>query len=214
MNRVFKMITAAVLLCMIAMTFVGCGYEEMPAPSKEYELKEINGEVFSFSYPAEGWEEGPEYSMDALMLAVVDSETKGDCNVTVQLTTAYDGRISKAMLNELKMYYADETVDGVNLILAEMRKYNGRNIVYFEQETALTDDILDLLIEEKGWTEEDIDSFGGREAIKESESFKQMGVYYIAGGCLCISIGTYADDSHKEEVLDIMKLAMDTTHLN
>lgn len=99
-------------------------------------------------------------------------------------------------------------IDGFTVVKNEMRTFNGEPVIYYETKTEITDDMIDLLIENGNMTEADIDAMGGRDRLKEVGETDSIGIAAVIDGKIVIVTGTYYDDS--ADVLEAMKLLLKT----
>ena len=91
-----------------------------------------------------------------------------------------------------------------------MRTLNGEPVIYTESRTQITDDAIDLMLEQGYWTQDDIDSFGGREALLAIPATDQIFLYVVRDGWIYVCTGTYYSADQKAVVLNCMTLLMQT----
>ena len=75
----------------------------------------------------------------------------------------------------------------------ELMSFNGEPVIYYEAETKLTDEMIDLMIEEGAITEEHIEALGGRETLLNMPPVTQIGINAIVDGKAISITGTYND---------------------
>lgn len=209
--------TAAVLaaaclaLCLI---FAGCGIDLEAYPPIEpvnieaEELATSANSTFSVQYPAGKWTG----TNDTAPLIIYYSETMDSnraVNVNVQRSGTYGGKFTEKEMNQL----AESLVNSPSSDLksAELRSLNGKSIICIESSTRITDESLDLLLEQGVITQADIDAAGGRDALLATPPADQVTLYAVRGAYLYIYTGTYYEESQKDDVLECINVLIQTT---
>ena len=99
-------------------------------------------------------------------------------------------------------------VSGFSIEKIEMKPFDGQPIIYYETKAQLTDDMIDIMIENGSITESDIDAVGGRDALMVIGETDQLGISAIVDGKIVMVTGTYYDNS--DDVMEAMKLLLKT----
>ena len=99
-------------------------------------------------------------------------------------------------------------VSGFSIEKNEMKTFDGQPIIYYETKAQLTDDMIDIMIENGSITESDIDAVGGRDALMAIGETDQIGISAIVDGKIVMVTGTYYDNS--DDVMEAMKLLLKT----
>ena len=104
------------------------------------------------------------------------------------------------MLAELEGEYSNE------LTIQEKRmcSLDGSAAIYMEGTMQFTDKTIDLMIENGAFTQEEIDAFGGRDALLSVPPVSQLYIFSVNGGDLFICTGTYFSADQKADVLEGM----------
>lgn len=100
--------------------------------------------------------------------------------------------------------------DSMNIELMEARLLNGEPVIYTEMINQITDEALDIAIEQGIYTEAQIEAAGGREALLAIPPTTQVGIYAVKDGYCYVCTGTYYEESQKQVVLDTMAIMIDT----
>lgn len=207
-----------IFLCILmVLTVAGCGEkkaEEPKYPALEDVEAPSNAEEgsyggFTAQYDADNWV----FNTGLGQFAIYDKEdfeSSSDkvTNINVRVSGEYDGKIDEELMNELMKQLKVIGMNGFEITDNKIMTFNGEPIIYYEAETTLTDDMIDLLIEEGSITEADITALGGREKLKNSGSVSQVGINAVVDGNMLAVTGTYNEDP--SEVLDAMKLLIKT----
>ena len=207
-----------VLLCMLCLpVLTSCGGDE-PAAEAYPELADVevpeNAEEasydgFSAKYDADQW--AFDSSLNNFSIYDIDDVMEGSAstsNVNVIVNGPYEGPLDEDDLDELLKQLEDMNVSGFEIVDSKLMNFAGEPLIYYEAETSLTDDMLDLMIESGSITEEQIEALGGREALMEMPAATQMGINAIVDGQSISVTGTYNDD--KDHVLEAMKVLIKT----
>ncbi len=83
-------------------------------------------------------------------------------------------------------------------------------VVYMETLSSITDTEIDLMLEQGMLTEADIESYGGREALKAIPPATQVFMSRIIDGKAYSFVGTYYSEEEKEILIDGLTLIMET----
>ena len=111
-------------------------------------------------------------------------------------------------MDDLMTEIKNMNVSGFSIEKNEMKTFDGQPIIYYETKTQLTDDMIDIMIENGSITESDIDAVGGRDALMAIGETDQLGISAIVDGKIVMVTGTYYDNS--DDVMEAMKLLLKT----
>lgn len=165
---------------------------------------------FSCSYPSDGWE-----AQEGNPLQLYLSETMGSgqaVNITVSLVSTTKAPENYDWIGDMLEQLEDGALDAFDITVEsiEPRLLNGEAVVYAEIVTQITDEMIDLMIEQGVYTEEQIESIGGREVILAIPPTTQISITAKRDGYLYTCTGTYYEQEQKQEVLDTMAIVIGT----
>lgn len=210
-----NLIAIVVIFAMIA-AMAGCSSKESEYPVLEDAKEPAAAEEASFngftgSYDTDKWV----FDNSMGNFAIYDKaiymagNPDGQCpNVNANISQDFEGRLTEDDMNSLMDELKNMGIDGFTVVKNEMRTFNGEPVIYYETKTEITDDMIDLLIENGNMTEADIDAMGGRDRLKEVGETDSIGIAAVIDGKIVIVTGTYYDDS--ADVLEAMKLLLKT----
>lgn len=208
---------ALVLLCLVVVFAAGCGNKTSDLPVLEdielaANMEEASSGGYTAQYDADQW-----VFDDTLGFAIYDKEIyesgnpDGNCpNVNVVVSQAYKGPLTEDDMDSIISQVESLGITGFKIDMNEMRAFMDEPVIYYEATVALTDDMIDLMIEQGAITEADIEALGGREALMESGSTNQAAVCAIVDGNIIIVTGTYYDDAQKDTIVDAIKMLIKT----
>lgn len=205
---------AAVALALMLMLAAGCfgkaDYPEMePVNTADMALASTEDGSIRISYPADLWtvQEG----VSPLTLMYTETmDTDSVCNVNVQVSQEFTGDLTENDMQKL-LDATNEYVGYITVDLAELRQLNGQPVIYWECTIQFTEEIMDAAIEAGGLTEQEIEAYGGREALLNIPPTHQIMMYAVADGCLFTYVGTYYDGAQKQSVLDALTVIIPNT---
>lgn len=212
-----KFITCFAIMAMTLLVSIGCSAEDADYPIMEevtidFPVTDIETPAFNLQHATDTWM----YDDQIFNGVPVIFET---ATLTSELgTNNLNFNITETSEKELTQKFADQLLLEAKLILepqgividfSEVRKLGDTPLLYVEQETILTDDLIDLMVSEGILTEEQIQLSGGREVLKNTTS-KQIAFYVIKNEKMVVMTGTYFDESGKDSVLEAMKLITQT----
>lgn len=120
----------------------------------------------------------------------------------------YEGPLTSEDMDDLMTEIKNMNVSGFSIEKNEMKTFDGQPIIYYETKAQLTDDMIDIMIENGSITESDIDAVGGRDALMVIGETDQLGISAIVDGKIVMVTGTYYDNS--DDVMEAMKLLLKT----
>lgn len=213
-RKTFAAVAAVCLvLCLI---LAGCGTvneEDYPPLEKvdlsSMTLETVSNSTFSTQYPAGKWTGVSDIS--PLIVYYNDTMDSGKAvNINVQRAGLYSGKFTKNYMNKL-VASITESSPNIEIVTAELRSINGKSVVYTERVARLTNESIDLFLENGYITQEDIDNAGGREALIATPPTDQIVLYAVAGAYLYVYSGTYYEESQKDDVLQALIVMAQTT---
>ena len=210
--------TAALIPALMLTLLCGCGaggtepaanYPELAASDiSTMNLTEVSNDKMKMDYPADEWlaDQGSE-TLIIYYQATADSGQT--VNINAQKLSEYSEKITEKDMNDvvesIKSQFSYLTVND-----AGMRMLCGEPVIYMEGVMQLTDQAIDDMLKEGIWTQEFIDSYGGREAILAIPATEQMYLYTVNNGWLYLFVGTYYQADQKDMVLSTMTVLAQT----
>lgn len=171
-------------------------------------LETAGNSQFSCSYPADGW-----IAVEDNPLQIFWSETVGSGQaVNITMSLASTAKAPDNWLEDMLSQFQDGALEGFDITIEsiEPRLLNGEAVVYAEIVTQITDEMIDLMIEQGVYTEEEIESIGGREVLLAIPPTKQISVTAKQGDYAYTCTGTYYNQEQKQLVLDAMAIVVGT----
>lgn len=173
-------------------------------------LAEAASDTLTLQYPSEDWEPADDIGTGMVQLYYRPTATSQQAvNINVQKSARFSGTLTEKDKSDLESGL-QETAAFLNVTVSEMRTLNGEPVIYTESRTQITDDAIDLMLEQGYWTQDDIDSFGGREALLAIPATDQIFLYVVRDGWIYVCTGTYYSADQKAVVLNCMTLLMQT----
>lgn len=205
-----KRLPALVLSLLLVLALCACGeskvdYPALDAPDLDtMTLSEVaNGSVRA-KYDASEWLADPSIDPLTFYYLADTSDEENMVNINVGFLLSGVKRLTEddmsGMLAELEGEYSNE------LTIQEKRmcSLDGSAAIYMEGTMQFTDKTIDLMIENGTFTQEEIDAFGGRDALLSVPPVSQLYIFSVNGGDLFICTGTYFSADQKADVLEGM----------
>lgn len=194
-----------VLLCLLTALGIlglsGCGDKEKTSAPDAEETKEpeysslgeapepANAEEASYGgftaeYDADSWVFNTMMGQFALYdKEDYDSNSDSLDNINVRVSEDFEGPFTEkdmnTLINQLNLMGAST---GFKIISNELKTFEGEPVIYYEAETKLSDEMLDMLVEDGSVTEADLEAMGGREYLISMPASKQIGINAIIDG--------------------------------
>lgn len=173
---------ALCLILALAMLFCisSCkrNYPELEgADMDSMELTKASFGNITASYPSDTWE----FSSNLNIFTIFYKDTMASDNaVNINLNTAgsASGALTERDMKDI-IKGIEEQADSYEVTEAHMCAINGVPSIYSEMEVFFTDELLDMAIESGAITEDDISNAGGREAILDRSSTKNITIYSV-----------------------------------
>lgn len=207
--------TALLLAACIFMLLTACSgekipeYEELTAAPDSMELTSLQNSLIKVSYPKDDWIGQP--MTDPLFVLYADTaEDEYGVNFNVRYSVDWEDQITQEDLETIRQEL-QEQFPAITLKTAEMRQIQGRPVGYVEYADIITDERIDSMLEEGEWTEEWIESIGGRETLLQIPESEVITLYAVTDGHLILYTGCYTEERHRQPLLDAMAAAVATT---
>lgn len=208
---------ALIMLCILTVAaLAGCQskepeYPALEDPKQPSNVKDATYSGFTGSYDADKWL----FDSSLGLFTIYDKEVyeagnpDGKCpNINVVISQDYEGPLTSEDMDDLMAEIENMNVSGFSIEKNEMKTFDGQPIIYYETKAQLTDDMIDIMIENGSITESDIDAVGGRDALMAIGETDQLGISAIVDGKIVMVTGTYYDNS--DDVMEAMKLLLKT----
>lgn len=211
-RKTLSVLAACLALCLL---LAACGadlsaYPVMDAVAlADLALEVVSNDEISVQYPAGEWT-GVDGSVPLTVYYAETMDSGQAVNVNAQQSGTYSGKLTEKYLNSLLESFA-ETFPNMDIQLAELRTLDGKPVIYMESVMQFTNDAIDYFIEQGVWTEDYIDSVGGRDFILSIPPTDQVTLYTVKGAYLYVYTGTYYEASQKDAVLRCMTILAETT---
>lgn len=148
-------------------------------------------------------------------LGIALTETWED-EYTVSVVTTVNGKYPEGQEIEEEnrkqlMEGMGEAGDWMTFPVSELRTFNDEIVIYIESTMDYTEEYLEYIVEAGLYTQEWVDQ--NRDTLLNAPNTNQIQVYAIVDGNLVSYIGTYYDDTQKQDVLDAITIAIQTTEV-
>lgn len=208
---------SVIMLCIAMLFITGCGGSDEPEYPSLGDAVEIENAQesshggFTAQYDSEKWV----FDNSLGLFTIADKETyaseaKSCNNINAIVSEAYEGPFSKEDMDALMKEMKSSGPAGFEIKKNELKTFLGEPVIYYETETSITDEMLDILVKNGNLTEELITQAGGREALKASAASRQVAICAIIDKNIVILTGTYYDDGDKGDIIETMKCLIKT----
>lgn len=229
MKKKLSLVLLCFLMALGILGLSGCGDKEKTSiPDAEEETNEpeyaslgeapepANAEEASYGgftaqYDADSWMFDSTLMGQFVLYDKEDYDSNNDSldNINVRVSEDFEGPFTEkdmnTLINQLNLMGAST---GFKIISNELKTFEGEPVIYYEAETKLTDEMLDMLVEDGSVTEADLEAMGGREYLISMPASKQIGINAIIDGKAITITGTYKDTPDK--LLEAIKLLIKT----
>lgn len=225
-----KKIISILLLTFFSISLVGCSKasnnsiptteqnssvteQDLPVMEQvtiDFDTATADGEYVKANYPSEEWTYIDDSPLSPFMLSYTNASEN---NININISASQKSPYSLQELAKLFPEQLKESTPGINVTLSEVKKFGKEELLYVETVTKITDESIDLLIEEGSLTEEMIEQAGGREVLKSTPETKQISFGIQKDGKLVFITGSYFNDSEKEVVLKAMNTLAQTIEI-
>ena len=215
-----KTMLLAALAAMLRALLCACGgNNNTPAEDTDYpameaadlsamELGLASNSAMSAQYNADEWY-GEDVSGLLTFYYLPTLDTDNVANVNAQKLSQFDDALDSSMAQELEKNLSSNYAF-LSVGKTEMKTLNGAPVIYMEGTFSFTDEVIDFMLKDGGWTQEDIDALGGREAILALPETNQSYLYTVKDGWLYLFTGTYYAADQGAAVLECMTVLAQT----
>ena len=215
-----KTMPLAVLAAMLLALLCACGgNNNTPAEDTDYpameaadlsamELSLASNSAMSAQYNADEWY-GEDVSGLLTFYYLPTLDTDNVANVNAQKLSQFDDALDSNMAQELEKNLSSNYAF-LSVGKTELKTLNGAPVIYMEGTFSFTDEVIDFMLKDGGWTQEDIDALGGREAILALPETNQSYLYTVKDGWLYLFTGTYYAADQGAAVLECMTVLAQT----
>ncbi len=213
------MLLAALAAMLLALLCACGGNNNTPAEDTDYpameaadlsamELGLASNSAMSAQYNADEWY-GEDVSGLLTFYYLPTLDTDNVANVNAQKLSQFDDALDSNMAQELEKNLSNNYAF-LSVGKTEMKTLNGAPVIYMEGTFSFTDEVIDFMLKDGGWTQEDIDALGGREAILALPETNQSYLYTVKDGWLYLFTGTYYAADQGAAVLECMTVLAQT----
>lgn len=169
----------------------------------DYDLK-FEGQTLDFMYDSSIWIESG-FPIDGTEVVLIDSNPVDfDAPANVYYTPMHDQLPSYISMNEYMQMIVDSTVGafGVEVISSGVDFYEDFEVGMIETVERYTEELIDEMIAMGYFTEEDLDSIGGREVMLALPDMYQIFMVFRQGeDCYTFSGAYYSNDIKRDAVI-------------
>ena len=213
------MLLAALAAMLLALLCACGGNNNTPAEDTDYpameaadlsamELGLASNSAMSAQYNADEWY-GEDVSGLLTFYYLPTLDTDNVANVNAQKLSQFDDALDSSMAQELEKNLSSNYAF-LSVGKTELKTLNGAPVIYMEGTFSFTDEVIDFMLKDGGWTQEDIDALGGREAILALPETNQSYLYTVKDGWLYLFTGTYYAADQGAAVLECMTVLAQT----
>lgn len=213
------MLLAALAAMLLALLCACGGNNNTPAEDTDYpameaadlsamELSLASNSAMSAQYNADEWY-GEDVSGLLTFYYLPTLDTDNVANVNAQKLSQFDDALDSNMAQELEKNLSSNYAF-LSVGKTELKTLNGAPVIYMEGTFSFTDEVIDFMLKDGGWTQEDIDALGGREAILALPETNQSYLYTVKDGWLYLFTGTYYAADQGAAVLECMTVLAQT----
>ena len=213
------MLLAALAAMLLALLCACGGNNNTPAEDTDYpameaadlsamELSLASNSAMSAQYNADEWY-GEDVSGLLTFYYLPTLDTDNVANVNAQKLSQFDDALDSSMAQELEKNLSSNYAF-LSVGKTEMKTLNGAPVIYMEGTFSFTDEVIDFMLKDGGWTQENIDALGGREAILALPETNQSYLYTVKDGWLYLFTGTYYAADQGAAVLECMTVLAQT----
>lgn len=213
------MLLAALVAMLLALLCACGGNNNTPAEDTDYpameaadlsamELSLASNSAMSAQYNADEWY-GEDVSGLLTFYYLPTLDTDNVANVNAQKLSQFDDALDSNMAQELEKNLSSNYAF-LSVGKTELKTLNGAPVIYMEGTFSFTDEVIDFMLKDGGWTQENIDALGGREAILALPETNQSYLYTVKDGWLYLFTGTYYAADQGAAVLECMTVLAQT----
>lgn len=165
---------------------------------------------YGYSFPAGEWVQILENPLQIAWMETLTTDQAVNISVSLASTSKLPTNWVDDALEELQEEIPAMYGDSIRIESIDVRVLDGEKVIYTEIVTQITDEMIDLLIDEGVYTEEQIEASGGREALLSIPPTTQVAIYAAKDGYGYVCTGTYYAADQKQMVLDTMTIMIGT----
>lgn len=168
---------------------------------------EATGNGAKYSYPADKWtldeDNGQLFYNDTL-------EANAKVNGTVRFEAA-DTELTEDDLADMKASFLDGDMSFIEAKHAEFVSVGGSKVAYLDLAITDLEAYVDMIIEQAGLSEENLESYGGRDGLLEMiPPTNQLMFYFNVDGDLYSLSGVYFDDVQRNALMELFATVLPT----
>lgn len=168
---------------------------------------EAAGNGAKYSYPADQWtfdeDNGQLFYNDTL-------EASAKVNATVRFEAA-DTVLTEKDLAALKEGFSGGDLSFMEAKHAEFVSVDGAKVAYLDVVITDLETYVDMIIEQAGFSDEDLESYGGRDGLLEMiPPTNQLMFYFNVDGDLYSLSGVYFDDAQRDAMMKLFATVLPT----
>lgn len=180
------------------------------ADYSDMDLETISNSQMSYSFPAGEWMQILDNPLQIAWMETLASDQAVNISVSLASTSKLSKNWIDDALEDLQEEFAEMYGDSITIESVDVRTLEGEKVIYTEIVTKINDEMIDLLIEQGVYTEEQIDAAGGREVLLAIPPTTQIAIYAEKDGYGFVCTGTYYAEDQKQMVLDTMTIMLGT----
>jgi len=221
-NTMKKRNLIIIALALVLLTLASCGSKDDVSKTDAYPVLNANalsGETavaedskLKITYLKDEWTYNEGF--EPFMLYYTDhlGSAEGQTNINIQSMGTMLRSLSQKDLEDMLASVNAENPGFLRIEASELRSLNNRTVIYIEAVTEITDDVIDMLIENGTFTEDDINAIGGREVLLNSiPTTNQIMIVAVADKNLVLYTGSYYDEAGKQLIIDTTSFLIDNT---
>ncbi len=205
--------------------------EENEAPAQEEEIRydpegrpilealyidnvmriEVDDGEIRYNIPAGSWLKGTDSSGETVVIFRDTAQSKQQVSAQAKLVGFYGSELDESFMEQIVDSLDNDLSLTVNT--SEMRSFQNAPIYYSEMSVEFTDEVIDKLLEQGIWTEEELEEKGGREAYKSIPKTNTIMIYAVIDGYMVTYGGSYYDEAQKKIVLNAINVMLQTTEV-
>ena len=214
-----KKLTAILLILVLALSIFACSDDKSNFPTinvtdrTNEELAYVKDDTMKTGFPAAEWT-GYDYTYPLTVMYNPTIDVQGGAvNINVQNITECKLPLDEEALSSFKDAI-EQNAGYADISVFELRTLNDENVIYLEMVTTITDEVIDQLIKNGVFTEDQLNAIGGRDVLKQTPPTNQVSLYAVVNERLCLYTGTYYKEEQKQVILDTINVMISTMEFN
>lgn len=232
MTATNEKLLSLLLALLMLLSLAGCGKDEQERPVIEnvevdsdvtqlpvmeavdieriMRFKIDDGEI-SYHVPAVSWLEGTNANGETVVLFRETADSEQQVSARAKLVGFYGSGLDQKFMDAVVSSLNDDL--SLTVTTSEMRSFQNAPIFYAEMTVEFTDEVIDKLLEQEIWTQEQLDAAGGREYYTSIPKTNTIMIYAEVDGYMVTYGGSYYDDAQKKIVLNAINIMLQTTEI-